>query len=413
MSNPIGILTIVYCMAPDQSRRDALLALTSLGAISGCLSASSPSGESQTAGSGATADIPRLTVDGTRLVTAEGRSITLRGVSIVDPKRGSTTPARGQTSSDVVARLTDADAGWYPTVIRVPVQPIDIGDTEHGVAPTPPAFTQAQLEQYLTTYLDPVIAQCAERNVYAIIDYHRHNEGIAWGSRSDETITTSLQAEARLFWDTVAPRYAEDSHVLYEVYNEPASPTMEGTTSDPDNRATWRLFLEFIQPIVETIRTHTDTVTIVGSPGWSTNPDGALIEPVAGDNLAYSYHIYPGHEVSKATAWDGTGPNGGGVDSVYEEYPLFVTEFGWRNHDDELLGGTTTAFGEPILQWVSTHPEISWTAWCADVWWDPAMFRLDPETGAWILRAQTDESRDGFGEVIKNQLATAANESRS
>jgi len=35
---------------------------------------------------------------------------------------------------------------------------------------------------------------------------------------------------------------------------------------------------------------------------------------------------------------------------VYEEFPLFVTEFGWRDYDDDLLSGSAEAFGEPFFE---------------------------------------------------------------
>jgi hypothetical protein len=381
--------------------------MSALTGLSGCLSTDNAREEKQSH-SDATAELPPLAVDGNHLVTPDGTAVTLRGVSIVDPKRGSTTPNRGRSSEDVLAHLTDQTAGWYPTVIRIPVQPIDIGDTEHGVAPTPPAFTQAELETYLSSYLDPLVAQCAARNVYAIIDFHRDEEEIPWGSLREESINQSLQAEATVFWETVASRYADADHVLYEVYNEPTTPGMWGPTSDPAINDIWALFLTFMQPIVDTIRNHSDAVAIVGSPGWSTSPEGALLDPVTGGNIAYAYHVYPGHAVSKNRAWDGQTAGGGGVEAVYETHPLFVTEFGWRDYDDRWLGGTTADFGEPFMNWLESHDAISWTAWCADVWWEPAMFVQGAEPDEWLLRGADSGSDEDAGQFIKEQLAAAA-----
>jgi hypothetical protein len=216
-----------------------------------------------------------------------------------------------------------------------------------------------------------------------------------------------LQTELQLFWETVAPRYADADHVLYEVYNEPRLPGMWGPTSDSAVQAVWQLFVQFIQPVVEAIRTYTDTVAIVGSPGWSTSPEGALIDPIDGGNIAYSYHIYPGHAVSEDEAWGATRPDGGGVEAVYEAYPLFVTEFGWRDYEHELLGGTTSGFGEPFMEWLESHA-ISWTAWCGDVWWEPTMFVQGDQPSEWVLRGRDGGSPEDSGVFIKQQLATAA-----
>ena len=349
--------------------------------------------------------LPPLAVRGNQVITPAGRPVTLRGVNTVDPRRANTRTERGLTSTEMVDLLTDSKQGWYPTVVRVPVQPIDIGDHDFEVPPEPPAFTQAELEEYLTTHLDPVVERCAERDVYAIVDYHRHWPGVDWGDLDTETINEPLQQEAMLFWETVAPRYGDDDHVLYEVYNEPTQPGMWGSTDEPWVRDVWQLFVTFIQPIVETVREHTDTLALVGSPGWSQSPEGALIEPIAGENIAYTYHIYPGHESSKQQAWDDSTLNGEGVEEVYKEYPLFVTEFGWRAYDHELLGGTTTGFGEPFMEWLEAHDSIHWTAWCGDIWWEPAMFKQGRQADDWLLRGRDAGSSEDSGEFIRQTLA--------
>lgn len=214
-----------------------MLTVAGVSGIAGCLSIKSLSGGSSDEEDTPATDLLRLEVRGNRFVTPDGSAVTLRGVSIIDPKRGATTPNRGRSSSEVLAHLTDTDAGWYPSVIRIPVQPVDIGGHEHGTTPTPPAFSTAELEQYLTTYLDPLVAQCADNDVYVILDFHRDGEAIPWGSLFEDTINRELQAEAIRFWETVAPRYEDSHHVLFEVYNEPTEPGMWGPTSDTETRA--------------------------------------------------------------------------------------------------------------------------------------------------------------------------------
>jgi hypothetical protein len=352
-----------------------------------------------------TEPLPRLQVSGNQITTTAGDAVTLRGLNIVDPKRANTRAERGLTSTEMVDLLTDHEGGWYPTVVRIPVQAVDIGGHEYETAPEPPAFTQAELDDYLTTHLDPLIDRCAERGVYAIVDYHRHWPGVAWGDVDKGTINEPLQQEAVLFWETVAPRYAAADHVLYEIYNEPTEPGMWGPTDQQWVRDVWQLYLQFAQPIVDTVRSHTDTIVLVGSPGWSQSPEGALIEPITGGNIAYTYHIYPGHEASKQQAWDDSTINGEGVEGVYEQYPLFVTEFGWREYDDRWLGGTTTEFGAPFMEWLDANDSIHWTAWCGDIWWEPAMFEQGQQADDWLLRGRDTGSTEDSGEFIRQALA--------
>jgi len=141
------------------------------------------------------------------------------------------------TATQVIDMLTDESDGWYNRVIRVPVQPVDIGEYEPGSGPPVPAFNESELETYLTDHLDEVVQHCADRGVYCIIDYHRHRD-VQWAEGQDGPVNTELQDEVDMFWDIVAPRYAEDSHVLYEVYNEPTEPGMWGTQRRPTGSPT-------------------------------------------------------------------------------------------------------------------------------------------------------------------------------
>ncbi|GAB3040588.1 hypothetical protein GCM10025298_32510 [Natronobiforma cellulositropha] len=334
---------------------------------------------------------PWLHVDGNLVKDEDGNTVKLRGLNIADPKRMNTeAAAMGKTAEQAVDMLTDQDEGWYPRVIRIPVQPQDIAELMPGhiAGPSDPiAFTEAELLEYLETHLDPVIEQCRQRGVYAIVDFHRHwTGGDGWtGDWDDPQYQDALFEEVDMFWDIVAPRYADQSHVLYEVYNEPTTPGIWGTPDggEHDNWTNiWLEWKEFSQPWVDTIREHADNIVIIGSPSWTQSPEGALVEPYEGENLAYAYHIYPGHTVSGTDDWAGPGPNGEGVNHVYEEFPLFVTEFGWddlnvvdHGHDTaQYLAGTTSEFGEPFMDFLESSDAISWTAWCAHPTWLPAMF---------------------------------------
>ncbi|MFC6963230.1 cellulase family glycosylhydrolase [Halocatena marina] len=319
---------------------------------------------------------PWLHRDGNLIKDPDGNTVTLRGVNIADPKRiDVTAPARGMTAVQVIDMLTNESNGWYPRMIRLPVQPVDIGEYEPGSGPPIPAFDQSQLESYLNDHLDAAVQRCAERGVYCIIDYHRHRD-VQWAEGQSGPVNTALQDEVNMFWDIVAPRYADQSHVLYEVYNEPQEP---GMWNDPTTTEwvadIWRLWLDMAQPWVDTIRSHADNLILMGSPSWSQSPEGALVEEFSGSDIAYTYHVYPGHNVSAESChcWDDATVNGEGVAQVYEQAPLFVTEFGWEQNAGRYIGGTDT-FGNAFLDWLGQSDAIHWTAWVADPVWQPVMF---------------------------------------
>ncbi|GAB3040618.1 hypothetical protein GCM10025298_32560 [Natronobiforma cellulositropha] len=317
---------------------------------------------------------PRLHVDGNLVKDPDGNTVVLRGLNMADPKRlNVTAPARGKNAEQVVDFLTDESQGWYPRIIRVPAQPTDIGEHEPGHSggpPEPVAFTEAELLEYLETHYDPVVEQLRQRGVYMIVDFHRHWEGLEWD-------TPALSDEVELFWDVVAERYADRDHVLFEVYNEPTEPGMWGDPTEMEGVAeTWREWKETAQPWVDTIREHADNIVLIGSPSWTQSPEGVYIEPFDGENLAYTYHIYAGHPVSGDQAWAEAAGNGEGTDGIYEEVPLFVTEFGWEtnNVSHQVLQGQTSDFADPFFEWLESSDGIHWTAWCADPVWRPVMF---------------------------------------
>ncbi|RRJ29662.1 cellulase family glycosylhydrolase, partial [Halocatena pleomorpha] len=350
------------------SRRDFLRAT----AAAGGLAAFGPLAVTE-----ASAGIPTpwLHRDGNLIKDSSGNTVTLRGLNIADPKRiDMTASARGMNAVQVIDSLTNESNGWYPRMIRVPVQPVDIGEYEPGSGPPIPGFDRSQLESYLTNHLDAVVQRCSERGVYCIIDYHRHRD-VQWAEGQSGPVNTALQDEVDMFWDVVAPRYADQSHVLYEVYNEPQEP---GMWNDPTTTEwvadIWRLWLEMAQPWVDTIRSHADNLILMGSPSWSQSPEGALVEEFSGSDIAYTYHIYPGHNSSAANDWEDASNNGEGVAHMYEEAPLFVTEFGWEEGAGQYIGGTDSGFGQPFLNWLEGSDAIHWTAWCGDPVWQPVMF---------------------------------------
>ncbi|GAB3040611.1 glycoside hydrolase family 5 protein [Natronobiforma cellulositropha] len=367
------------------TRRTVLKAVGTGALATGLAAGASSSVSAQGSGPGQDISTPKLSVDGNKLVDPEGNVVKLRGLNIADPRRiDATAPSRGKNAVQTIDYLTDQDEGWYPRVIRIPTQPGDIGGlppvpVADWQYPEPPSFDEDDLVAYCENHLDPVVERCAERNVYAIIDYHRH-----WGGGALQWNDPVLDEEVRMYWDYVAERYADEDHVIFEVYNEPTSPQLAGQLVDADGNIheDWLEWLEVAQPWVDIIREYSDNVILIGSHNYSQRPEAAVLAPFEGENLAYTYHIYPQHQISQHQGWDEydtalesvVTPDG---TPVYEEHPLFVTEFGWEDGNLDtfyLLQGTREEFGDPFLEFLESSDAISWTAWCADPIWRPVMF---------------------------------------
>lgn len=362
------------------SRRDFLQATAGAGALAAGV------GSSFVGSVAGGIPTPQLSVDGNLITDPSGNTVKLRGVNIADPKRMNVTaPARGKNAEQAIEMLTDESRGWYSRVVRIPVQPTDIGEhapgpvAEGDPAPPVPAFDQSQLESYLTNHLDPLVDLCEQKNVYCIVDYHRHWKGVQWGSLNGPN-NTALQNAVLDFWKTVAPRYGDRDHVFFEVYNEPTKPGMYGARDRNWVHEVWNSWKNMAQPWVDEVRKHSDNLIIVGSPAWSQTPEGAsMISEFDGKNLSYAYHIYGGHAASRNQNWAGTATNYTGAQRAYEDVPVFVTEFGWQDNfpgyePHRWIQGTTDQYGSPILDWLESSDGLHWTAWCADPIWLPAMF---------------------------------------
>jgi hypothetical protein len=335
-------------------------------------------------------ETPWLERDGNVLRDPTGTEVVLRGVNVIDPAR--TARSWRRPLSETIDHATDPDRNWHARIIRIPVQTGDIvsvdpadgsvsGDPRNEVDPG--TITRAQLEAYVEHHLRPVVDYCGEVGVYCIVDYHRHADtNLAYTD-------PALDEEVRMFWDTVAPEFADESHVLYEVYNEPIGPYAGQNPGEdyrirgPDAEQAWLEWREAAQPWVDTIREHAErNVVIVGSPRWSQYTYWAPHHEFEGENLAYSGHVYAGH--------DGLRPLGDYFGEPSREVPVFLTEFGYQRDAGNPLSGTTSedgaAFEAFFDEYDTVHPQI----WCFDPHWKPYMFDADDATDEWTLLGGED-----------------------
>ncbi len=266
----------------------------------------------------------------------------LRGVNVPDPVWGTErAEARGNGYWETLRLATDAESDWHAHVLRIPVEPQSIEEVGVGTI--------------ASDYLDRAVSLAAEQGVYALIDYHAVE-------RYD---TEGVDERLREFWGEIAPRYAEDSHVLYELFSEPTEPAGDGIDA-------WRTWKETAEPWVDLVRSEApETPIVVGSPRWSSMTNHAAAEPFDDDNVLYSAHIYPSWDPE---SWE---PTFG--DPAFD-VPVFVTEWGYvddRDAADTHVVGSTESWGRPFRQWLDAHENVSWCARAFDSRWEPPMFDED------------------------------------
>jgi hypothetical protein len=291
------------------------------------------------AGSGGqTADLPWLHVEGNKIKDPNGATVILRGVSLID--LGALEGWEGGIHR-MIDRLTDANdaqgssTGWHTKVIRLAVVPRD-GDTQ-----TPYQYQEGS-STYYETILRPAVDYVRSKGAYAIIDWHYIDD------------TTLHRETTAAFWSDMAPRFANDAHVMFELYNEPI------------NAGNWLEVREDMQDWYDIVRASAPrNLVLVGTPNWCQIVGPAATQPLTGENIVYVAHMYPQHWVNPSLQTQ--------ISTAAAVHPVFLTEWGFQDGSNAILNGTISSYGAPFKQFVEQQ-KLSWTAWCASSTWGPPMF---------------------------------------
>jgi hypothetical protein len=319
-------------------------------------------GGSATGGSSGTGGnpggLPPLKANGPKLQDPNGKTIVLRGSSLIDI--GALYVAGGNNVKGITDRMDKlAAAGVQGHVVRLPVYPkIDYNggypycsELPYPVGSGPGTSCTAKspmtAADYVSKVLKPAIDYATSKNLYVIIDHHQID---------DATKGTSA-ADATTFWTDIAPKFASYSNVLYEPFNEPI-----------DSTATWATLKPVVQGWIDTIRKGApDNVIIVPSMSYDQRPGDAASNPPSdpGANLMYTAHVYPGN-------WNATFKQQ--VTTAVGKAPVFFSEWGYiLNGSDATLGTSSSTWGSDFQTLVDGNG-ASWTAWVTDNSWTPNMF---------------------------------------
>lgn len=289
--------------------------------------------------------LPWLHVEGNEIKDPSGNTVILRGVAMVD--LGATEVWEGGVRN-MIDRLTKQNdpqgdsPGWGTKVVRFMIGPKD------GPSNEEPAEFPIQYEpggDYYETVLRPAVDYALYKGLYVIIDWHYID-------------STSLHVDTtNEFWTDIAPRFAGDSNVLFELYNEPI------------NGGDWNNVRVEMQSWYDMVRAAApDNLVLVGTPNWCQIVGAVLDRPIDGTNVVYVAHMYPSHWKEQFLRDQ--------ISLAASQVPVFMTEWGFQDTDDDLLGGTITSYGDPIKAFIEEQ-RISWTAWSASSTWGPPMFKKD------------------------------------
>lgn len=287
--------------------------------------------------------LEKLTISGNSFVTESGDSVVLRGLALADPWK---VAPQGHWNNE----LFEKAAEWGANVVRIPVHPLGINETGW--------------DKYFE-YLDDGIRMAGENKLYVIIDWHSIGN-LRSGLYGGEAYETSWEETVR-FWKMAAERYKGNPAVVgYELFNEP-------TTGDFGElgECTWHEWKCLMETLIDEVRAvDPDAICMVAGLDWAFDLYFAGGDPVLRDQVAYINHPYP----SKAAHpwpenWEGM------FGYLADTYPVVCTEIGfepvatWGN-----VGpcGTDEPYGEMITEYFEQRG-ISFTAWCFDPDWGPAL----------------------------------------
>jgi endoglucanase len=188
----------------------------------------------------------KLSVAGNQIVDKNGEPVQLRGMSLF----WSQWQGKYYNASAVKWLVDD----WKVNIIRIAMA-VD----HEGYAENP----KEEMKK-VTTVIDAAIAS----GIYVIVDFHVH-EG------------EKFLEQSKTFFATIAQKYGSYPNVIYEPWNEP----VHQSWSD--------VIKPYHEAVIKTIRQYDpDNLVVCGTRTWSQDVDEASINPIKGDNIAYTLHFY-------------------------------------------------------------------------------------------------------------------------
>lgn len=245
-----------------------------------------------------------LSVKSKFLTNADGDTVVLRGVSY-----GWSNWWSQYYNKESVCWLKD---DWHCTVVRAAM----------GVEPRRGYLNEAEESVKL---VEAIIEGAIKSGIYVIVDWHSH------GIHTDE---------AKQFFGSMAKKYADCPNIIWEIFNEPVFQS-------------WDAVRDYSIQVIDTIRTHSPNVILVGSPHWDQDIHLVAKKPITDrENIMYTMHFYAAtHNDTLRNRCDS---------ALMSGIPLFISESACC----EANGSGVIDLDEwnTWTNWCETN-KISWVTW--------------------------------------------------
>jgi len=298
---------------------------------------------------------PALHVDGNLLKTDKGAAVRLQGVNVAGMEWSNN--GEGRTLQSVRIAIED----WHANAIRLPLAQ----DRWFG-------FAQGQTDGGASyrALVDSVVNYASGKGCYVIIDLHWSDMG-KWGKNIGQH--KMPDENSALFWKDAAKRFANNSAVIFDIYNEPHDVTWEtwkngGVVTEKNDKGDETYRSPGMQKLVDTVReTGARNVIAAGGLDWAFDLIGvingyALTDP-KGSGIIYSTHIYPWK--GGIERWDSK------VTVAAGKYPILIGEVGCQpdpKQEDPAI------WAPKVLAYIEKH-RFNWTAWCFHPSASPCMLK--------------------------------------
>ena len=183
-------------------------------------------------------------------------------------------------------------------------------------------------EGFQKALLKNVVNAAVDKDIYVIIDWHiESSDGF-----TDDAVS---------FFEYAAQEYGKYNNVIFEIWNEPTG-SMDAVKQHADR-------------VIPAIRKYSDNLILVGSPGWSSQPDACANAGISDKNYGCTLHFYA------ATHYMG-GYDKAAETAMGKGVPVFATEWGTVNANGD--GQPDEGSSNKWVEWMA-QKGVSWTNWNA------------------------------------------------